>query len=131
MDGTAEAFTNALQCHVEWNHTIGGDDDRRDPRANPGDAGANATLSMHPLANGSRVLGAHFYGPYFRYKPAGASWRTNSPTRRARSFRSTLEFADDLVTATVAPEIPRRQRVRTGLFARKRCEPTRATLGHV
>jgi N-acetylglucosamine-6-phosphate deacetylase len=107
MDGTAEAFTHALQCHARHGTTR---------------LAATTTVAMHeqilatleqtrhfrlnPLAKGSRVLGAHFYGPYFRYEARGA--HPGGPIRPPveHEYSQYLEYAADLVTATVAPEIP-------------------------
>lgn len=106
MDGTAEAFSTALRCHARHGTTR---------------LAATTTVATHeqilatleqtrqfrlrPEPNGSRVLGAHFYGPYFRYEARGA--HPGGPIRPPveHEFTQYLEYADDLVTATVAPEI--------------------------
>lgn len=106
MDGTAEAFRLALKCHARHGTT---------------GMACTTTVAKHEqiLAtleqtrafrkqrepNGSRVLGAHFYGPYFRYEARGA--HPGGPIRAAieQEFNAYLEFADDIATATVAPEI--------------------------
>lgn len=106
MDGTADAFRTALRTTAR--HGVTG-------------IAVTTTVATHeqilatlqqtrefrkaPVANGSRVLGAHFYGPYFRYEARGA--HPGGPIRPAiaREYLQYLEFADDLVTATVAPEI--------------------------
>src|SRR5262249_33160900 len=107
MDGTADAFRRALRCHARHGTTR---------------LAATTTVARHeqilatlevtrqfrrrPESNGSRVLGAHFYGPYFRYEARGA--HPGGPIRPPveRGYCRVLEYADDLVTATVAPEIP-------------------------
>lgn len=106
MDGTAEAFRTALRCHARHGTTR---------------MAVTTTVATHeqilatldqtrsfrktPEPNGSRVMGAHFYGPYFRYEARGA--HPGGPIRPAieAEFSQYLEYADDLVTATVAPEI--------------------------
>lgn len=106
MDGTAEAFSTALRCHARHGTTR---------------LAATTTVATHeqilatlhqtrqfrlrPEPNGSRVLGAHFYGPYFRYEARGA--HPGGPIRPPveHEFTQYLEYADDLVTATIAPEI--------------------------
>lgn len=106
MDGTTDAFRTALRTTAR--HGVTG-------------IAVTTTVATHeqilatlqctrefrssPGADGSRVLGAHFYGPYFRYEARGA--HPGGPIRPAveREFSQYLEFADDLVTATVAPEI--------------------------
>src|SRR5688572_17197613 len=73
MDGTAEAFETALAAHARHGTTS---------------LAATTTVARHdqimtvlnwtrefmkrPDHCGSRVLGAHFYGPYFRYEARGA-----------------------------------------------------------
>lgn len=106
MDGTADAFRTALLCHARHGTTR---------------LAATTTVATHeqilatlkqtrdfrlrPEPNGSRVLGAHFYGPYFRYEARGA--HPGGPIRPPveEEFTQYLEFAEDLVTATVAPEV--------------------------
>ena len=106
MDGTAEAFRLALRGHARHGTTR---------------MAITTTVATHeqilatldqtrqfrraPEPNGSRVMGAHFYGPYFRYEARGA--HPGGPIRPAmrQEFDQYLEYADDLVTATVAPEI--------------------------
>jgi N-acetylglucosamine-6-phosphate deacetylase len=107
MDGTAEAFRTALRCHARHGTTR---------------LAATTTVARHeqilatlevtrqfrrtPEPNGSRVLGAHFYGPYFRYEARGA--HPGGPIRPPveKEYSQYLEYAEDLVTATVAPELP-------------------------
>ncbi|MFN0195536.1 MAG: N-acetylglucosamine-6-phosphate deacetylase [Planctomycetaceae bacterium] len=106
MDGTEEAFRHALTAHVRHGTTrmaITTTVARHDQIL--------ATLQLarqfrkQPHPNGSRVLGAHFYGPYFRYEARGA--HPGGPIRPpvAHEYLQYLEFADDLVTATIAPEV--------------------------
>lgn len=107
MDGTAEAFQNALHANARHGTTS---------------LAATTTVATHeqilatleqtrrfrlqPEPNGSRVLGAHFYGPYFRYEARGA--HPGGPIRPPveEEFSAYLDYAADLVTATVAPELP-------------------------
>jgi N-acetylglucosamine-6-phosphate deacetylase len=55
---------------------------------------------------GGRVLGAHFYGPYFAPEARGchpaAALRPPSPAE----YEQYLAYADCITTATVAPELP-------------------------
>lgn len=107
MDGTAGAFRAALTAHARHGTTR---------------LAATTTVARHeqilatldltrrfrksPEPNMARVLGAHFYGPYFRYEARGA--HPGGPIRPPveHEFLQYLEYADDLVTATVAPEVP-------------------------
>ncbi|WP_254513431.1 N-acetylglucosamine-6-phosphate deacetylase [Anatilimnocola floriformis] len=107
MDGTAEAFRAALTTNARHGTTR---------------LAATTTVATHeqilatleqtrafrlnPEPNGSRVLGAHFYGPYFRYEARGA--HPGGPIRPPieEEFSQYLAYADSLVTCTVAPELP-------------------------
>ena len=54
----------------------------------------------------ARVLGAHFYGPYFAAEARGC--HPAGPVRppRPEEYMAYLEYADCIATATVAPELP-------------------------
>jgi N-acetylglucosamine-6-phosphate deacetylase len=55
---------------------------------------------------GAEVVGAHFYGPYFGREARGC--HPAGPVRAPveEEYRQYLAFADCIVTATVAPELP-------------------------
>jgi N-acetylglucosamine-6-phosphate deacetylase len=55
---------------------------------------------------GARILGAHFYGPYFAKEARGC--HSAAPVRApvAREYLEYLDFADCINRATVAPELP-------------------------
>jgi N-acetylglucosamine-6-phosphate deacetylase len=107
MDGTPDAFRAALLTNARHGTTR---------------LAATTTVATHeqilatleqtrafrlnPEPNGSRVLGAHFYGPYFRYEARGA--HPGGPIRPPieEEFSQYLAYADSLVTCTVAPELP-------------------------
>jgi N-acetylglucosamine-6-phosphate deacetylase len=107
MDGTADAFRAALRANVRHGTTR---------------LAATTTVARHaqilatleqtrqfrlnPDPFGARVLGAHFYGPYFRYEARGAHPGAAIRPPIADEYRQYLEYAADLVTATVAPELP-------------------------
>jgi N-acetylglucosamine-6-phosphate deacetylase len=60
----------------------------------------------HQPPDGARVLGAHFYGPYFGREARGC--HPEAPVRpplRAE-YEQYLGYADCICTATVAPELP-------------------------
>ncbi len=106
MDGTAESFRLALRSHARHGTTR---------------MAITTTVATHekilatldqtrqfrrtPDPNGARVMGAHFYGPYFRYEARGAHPGAAVRPAVQEEFDQYLEYADDLVTATVAPEI--------------------------
>lgn len=106
MDGTAESFRLALRSHARHGTTR---------------MAITTTVATHekilatldqtrqfrrtPDPHGARVMGAHFYGPYFRYEARGAHPGAAVRPAVQDEFDQYLEYADDLVTATVAPEI--------------------------
>jgi N-acetylglucosamine-6-phosphate deacetylase len=107
MDGTEEAFTAGVTSHARHGTTS---------------MAVTTTVARHeqimavlelarqfrtrPDAPGARVLGCHFYGPYFRYEARGAHPGAAVRTPVAEEYSKYLEYADSLVTCTVAPEIP-------------------------
>jgi len=106
MDATPQAFHAALRAHARHGTTR---------------LAVTTTVARHeqimavlqlarqirraPIAAGARVMGVHFYGPYFRYEARGAHPGAAIRPPRPEEYLQYLEFADDLVTATVAPEI--------------------------
>lgn len=56
--------------------------------------------------HGARILGAHFYGPYFAREARGC--HPAAPVRPPvpEEFNEYLAYADAIATATVAPELP-------------------------
>jgi N-acetylglucosamine-6-phosphate deacetylase len=55
---------------------------------------------------GARVLGAHFYGPYFAPEARGCHPAAALRPPTADEYRQYLAYADCISTATVAPELP-------------------------
>ncbi len=55
---------------------------------------------------GARVLGAHFYGPYFGREACGCHPTAFVRPPEPAEYDQYLAFADCLATATVAPELP-------------------------
>jgi N-acetylglucosamine-6-phosphate deacetylase len=55
---------------------------------------------------GARVLGAHFYGPYFAPEARGCHPAAALRPPSADEYRQYLAYADCVTTATVAPELP-------------------------
>ncbi|MCX7418815.1 MAG: N-acetylglucosamine-6-phosphate deacetylase [Planctomycetia bacterium] len=106
MDGTAESFRLALRSHARHGTTrmaITTTVATHEQILTTLDQARQFRLNPDP--HGARVMGAHFYGPYFRYEARGA--HPGGPIRPAMrdEFDQYLEYSDDLVTATVAPEI--------------------------
>jgi N-acetylglucosamine-6-phosphate deacetylase len=57
-------------------------------------------------ARGARILGAHFYGPYFALEAKGCHSGRDVRSPRPEEYRAYLDFADCISRATVAPELP-------------------------
>ena len=106
MDGTPEAFRTVCRAHARHGTTA---------------LLATTTVARHEQhlaflsicralrgepTGGAEVLGAHFYGPYFGHEARGC--HPGEPVRapREEEYRQYLAFADCIVTATVAPELP-------------------------
>jgi N-acetylglucosamine-6-phosphate deacetylase len=60
----------------------------------------------HEDTGGACILGAHFYGPYFAHEARGCHPGTGVRPPLPAEFKQYLAFADSIVTATVAPELP-------------------------
>lgn len=107
MDGTEAAFTAGLTAHARHGTTS---------------MAVTTTVARHeqimavleltrqfrerPCPTGARVMGCHFYGPYFRYEARGAHPGAAIRPPEPSEYLQYLEFADSLVTCTVAPELP-------------------------
>src|SRR5262245_57649840 len=104
MDGSAEAFRTVLAAHARHGTTS----------CTPTTTVARHDQHLRFLElvhqfrreAGPRVLGAHIYGPYFAPAAVGchpaAAVRVPTPA----DYEPYLRFADDIRTATVAPELP-------------------------
>jgi N-acetylglucosamine-6-phosphate deacetylase len=55
---------------------------------------------------GARILGAHFYGPYFAAEARGCHPAAPVRAPDPQEYMAYLNFADCIATATVAPELP-------------------------
>jgi N-acetylglucosamine-6-phosphate deacetylase len=106
MDGTAEAFRTICRAHARHGTTS---------------LLPTTTVARHDQhvaflqltqrfegedTSGARILGAHFYGPYFGREACGCH-----PTAFVRppvpaEYEQYLAFAGHIATATVAPELP-------------------------
>jgi N-acetylglucosamine-6-phosphate deacetylase len=107
MDGTADAFRAALKANARHGTTrLAATTTVATHEAIMATLAQTRNFRLSPEPNGSRVLGAHFYGPYFRYEARGA--HPGGPIRPPieEEFSQYLSYADDLVTCTVAPELP-------------------------
>jgi N-acetylglucosamine-6-phosphate deacetylase len=106
MDGTHEAFLTVCRCHARHGTTSltptsTAADDRYIDRF------LKCTRELIGQSrDGARILGAHFYGPYF-----GANARGCHPAAPIRppeepEYERYLQFASVISTATIAPELP-------------------------
>jgi N-acetylglucosamine-6-phosphate deacetylase len=106
MDGSAEAFRTVCRAHLRHGTTS---------------LLPTTTVARHEQhlaflnlcrrlkddsSGGARILGAHFYGPYFAHEARGC--HPGAPVRcpDPKEFEQYLDFADCIATATVAPELP-------------------------
>lgn len=106
MDGTVDAFRIACRAHARHGTTsllptttVGRHDQLM------------AFLGLcrkfrQESSGGARVLGAHFYGPYFAYEARGAHPGAEIRPPVPEEYEQYLSFADSICTATVAPELP-------------------------
>jgi N-acetylglucosamine-6-phosphate deacetylase len=106
MDGTEAAFRTACRAHACHGTTS------LLPTTTVGShqqllafLGLCRKLKTDP-ADGARILGAHFYGPYFAYEARGAHPGAGVRPPAPAEYEQYLAFADSIITATVAPELP-------------------------
>jgi len=127
MDGTEQAFHTALAVHLRHGTTS------IVPTTTV--ARHEQTLAMldfcgrfrkQSVQSFPRVLGAHLYGPHFRYEARGCHPAALYHEPLAEEEDELLEYADVILTATIAPELPQAER-----FARAcRERGVRLNLGH-
>jgi N-acetylglucosamine-6-phosphate deacetylase len=60
----------------------------------------------HEGTGSARILGAHFYGPYFAAEARGCHPAAPVRPPQAEEYEQYLSFSDCIATATVAPELP-------------------------
>jgi N-acetylglucosamine-6-phosphate deacetylase len=106
MDGTAEAFRTAIRAHTRHGTTS----------ILPTTTVARheqhlAFLDVcrqlkHEGTGGARILGAHFYGPYFAPEARGCHPANSVRPPLPSEYEQYLDYADCIATATVAPELP-------------------------
>jgi N-acetylglucosamine-6-phosphate deacetylase len=126
MDGTEEAFRTACRAHARHGTTS----------LLPTTTVASheqhlAFLDVcrglkHGETGGARILGAHFYGPYFAYEARGAHPGAGVRPPVPAEYEQYLGFADSIVTATVAPELPGAE----GFVRACRARGVRCNTGH-
>jgi N-acetylglucosamine-6-phosphate deacetylase len=106
MDGTEAAFRTACRAHARHGTTS------LLPTTTVGRHEQHlAFLQLcrrlkNERADGARILGAHFYGPYFAYEARGAHPGACVRPPVPAEYEQYLAFSDSIITATVAPELP-------------------------
>lgn len=119
MDGTDEAFRTALSAHLRHGttsilptSTVARHDQTveflrrcREFHLRSGSPFSNTDSSTHSW-QGPNVLGAHLYGPYFRYEARGCHSGAHLRQPESAQEEELLSFADIVRTATIAPELP-------------------------
>jgi N-acetylglucosamine-6-phosphate deacetylase len=110
MDGTIDAFETVVRAHARHGTTS---------------IVATSTVARHdqtltflknartlqrrgaePARGLSRVIGAHLYGPYFNEEKVGCHPKDPARPPTAEEYEQYLQFADVMLTATCAPELP-------------------------
>ena len=110
MDGTLEAFETAVRAHTRHGTTT---------------IVPTSTVARHeqtlaflqntrslqrrgaqPERGLCQVAGAHLYGPYFNEEKVGCHPKDPARPPDPAEYNQYLEFADALLTATCAPELP-------------------------
>lgn len=110
MDGTLEAFETVVRAHSRHGTTT---------------IIPTSTVARHeqtltflyntrelkrrgprPALGLGRVAGAHLYGPYFNEEKVGCHPRDPARPPTPAEYEEYLEFADVMLTATCAPELP-------------------------
>ncbi len=126
MDGTPDAFRTACRAHARHGTTsllptctVASHEQHL--------AFLNLCREMKAQdTGGARVIGAHFYGPYFAHEARGAHPAAGIRPPVPAEYEQYLAFADAITTATVAPELPGAEE-----FVRAcRAKGLRVTTGH-
>jgi len=110
MDGTIDAFETVVRAHTRHGTTS---------------IVATSTVARHdqaltflentrtlqrrgaePARGLARTIGAHLYGPYFNEEKVGCHPKDPARPPTQDEYEQYLEFADVMLTATCAPELP-------------------------
>jgi N-acetylglucosamine-6-phosphate deacetylase len=110
MDGTSEAFETVVRAHTRHGTTtiVPTSTVARHEQTIRFLENTRALKALGPqsaLGRG-RVAGAHLYGPYFNEDKVGCHPRDPARPPAPSEYEQYLEFADVMLTATCAPELP-------------------------
>ncbi|HTG99656.1 MAG TPA: amidohydrolase family protein [Vicinamibacterales bacterium] len=110
MDGTVDAFEAVVRAHTRHGttsivatSTVGRHDQTLTFLEN------TRTLQRRgaePARGLARLVGAHLYGPYFNEEKVGCHPKDPARPPTPDEYEQYLEFADVMLTATCAPELP-------------------------
>lgn len=126
MDGTPEAFRVACKAHARHGTTSIA------PTTTTGRPDQQfryldlCRQLKREGTGGARVIGGHWYGPYFAMAARGAHSATGVRNPEPEEYNKVLEYADALVSATVAAELPGAE----GFVRACRAKGLLCTVGH-
>jgi N-acetylglucosamine-6-phosphate deacetylase len=110
MDGTVEAFETAVRAHTRHGTTsiVPTSTVARHEQtlAFLENTRALRRRGAQPQRGLCRVVGAHLYGPYFNEDKVGCHPKDPARPPDPAEYEQYLEFADVMLTATCAPELP-------------------------
>jgi N-acetylglucosamine-6-phosphate deacetylase len=113
MDGTADAFRTVCQAHGRHGTTsllptttVARHEQHLTFLELCRRFSTNKMRQPTERTGGARILGAHFYGPYFATEARGCHPGASVRPPLAREYEQYLAFANCIATATVAPELP-------------------------
>ena len=107
MDGTPEAFHTVCKAHLKHGTTslLATSTAATMPTILKFLETCRASKSAN-WTDAAQVLGAHFYGPYFFAEARGCHPSEPIVAPTPDHFNSFLDYADTIITASVAPELP-------------------------
>lgn len=106
MDGTLEAFHTVCQAHLRHGTTsLLATSTAACPEHILDFLKTTRQAKAEHWADASRVLGAHFYGPYFQHAARGCHPGAAITAPTYAHYAPYLDFADCIITASVAPEL--------------------------
>lgn len=105
MDGDVESFDRVVRAHARRGTTSIAPTTCVASRERILQVLEVARDRMRPGRSLARVLGVHFYGPYFGAEAVGCHPRESLRPPTPAEYREYLAYSDAMVSATVAPEL--------------------------